>query len=106
MAAAAGGFDNGLAGTGKALLRLGFYLLVSAPITAVAVVAFMSLLAGLLGLWGLWVVRSAIRAQPSRVWRYVAPGLVGVPLGVSLLKAIDADTLRVLHRTLILLLTK
>lgn len=92
LGAAAGGFINGLAGTGTALFGLGFYLLVLPPITAVAIVALMSVLAGL---QGLWVVRNAIRAQPNRMLRFVVPGLVGVPLGILLLQAIDATTLRV-----------
>lgn len=92
LGAAAGGFINGLAGTGTALFGLGFYLLVLEPVTAVAIVALMSVLAGL---QGLWVVREAIRAQPMRMLRFVVPGLIGVPLGIVLLQAIDAHTLRV-----------
>lgn len=91
LGAIAGGFINGLAGTGTALFGLGFYLLVLPPVTAVAIVALMSVLAGL---QGLWVVREAIRAQPVLVLRYVCPGLLGVPLGIALLQAIDAQTLR------------
>lgn len=91
LGATAGGFVNGLAGTGTALFGLGFYLLVLPPVPAVAIVALMSVLGGL---QGLWVVRAAIRAQPVRVLRYICPGLVGVPLGILLLHAIDAHTLR------------
>lgn len=91
LGALAGGFINGLAGTGTALFSLGFYLLVLPPITAVAISALMSVLAGL---QGLWVVRAAIKAEPKRVMRYMVPGLVGVPLGILLLQAIDAYTLR------------
>lgn len=91
LGAAAGGFINGLAGTGTALFALGFYLLVLPPVTAVAIVALMAVLAGL---QGLWTVRSAIKARPLRLLRYVVPGLVGVPLGVVLLQMIDAVTLR------------
>lgn len=90
--AAAGGFINGLAGTGTALFALGFYLLVLDPVTAVAVVALMSVITGL---QGLWVVRAAIFAQPARLARFLGPGLVGVPLGILLLSSIDATTLRI-----------
>lgn len=90
--AAAGGFVNGLAGTGTALFALGFYLLVLEPVTAVAVVALMSVITGL---QGLWVVRAAIFAKPVRLARFLVPGLVGVPLGILLLASIDAATLRV-----------
>lgn len=92
LGAAAGGFINGLAGTGTALFALGFYLLVLPPITAVAIVALMAVLAGL---QGLWVVRAAIRTRPWRLSRFVFPGLAGVPLGILLLQSIDAQTLRI-----------
>ncbi len=91
MGAAAGGFVNGLAGTGTALFALGFYLLVLPPVTSVAIVALMSVLAGL---QGLWVVRAQMKAKPLRMVRFVLPGLVGVPLGITLLQLIDAQTLR------------
>lgn len=90
MGAAAGGFINGLAGTGTALFALGFYLVVLEPITAVAIVAFMSVLAGL---QGLWIVRAEILAHPRRLLRFLIPGLIGVPVGIMLLGIIDADTL-------------
>ncbi|MCC1491192.1 sulfite exporter TauE/SafE family protein [Cognatishimia sp. F0-27] len=90
--ALAGGFINGLSGTGMALFSIGFYLAVLDPARAVAVVALMSIL---VGIQGLWVVRGALRAQPGRALRFVIPGLVGVPLGVPLLDVIEAGTLRV-----------
>lgn len=92
LGAAAGGFINGLAGTGTALFALGFYLVVLPPVTSVAIVAFMSVLAGL---QGLWVVRHAIRSNPKRLFRFLIPGLAGVPLGLFLLDIIDAGTLRI-----------
>ncbi|WP_341862908.1 sulfite exporter TauE/SafE family protein [Gymnodinialimonas sp. 57CJ19] len=91
LGAAAGGFINGLSGTGTALFALGFYLVVLDPVTAVAIVALMSVVAGL---QGVWVVREAILAQPHRLLRFVLPGLVGVPLGVWLLNGLDATALR------------
>ncbi len=90
--AMAGGFINGLAGTGTALFALGFYLLVLDPVTAVAVVALMSVITGL---QGLWVVRAAIFANPVRLARFLIPGLMGVPPGILLLSSIDATTLRI-----------
>ena len=92
LGAAVGGFINGLAGTGTALFALGFYLVVLDPITAVAIVALMSVL---VGMQGLWIVRAEIFARPGRLARFVLPGLLGVPIGLSLLKIIDAGTLRV-----------
>lgn len=91
LGAAAGGFINGLAGTGTALFALGFYLVVLPPISAVAIVALMSVLAGL---QGLWVVQSAILANPARLFRFLIPGLAGVPIGLILLDLIDAETMR------------
>ena len=92
LGAAAGGFINGLAGTGTALFALGFYLVVLPPINSVAIVALMSVLAGL---QGLWIVRAAIFANPHRLLRFVIPGLVGVPIGLALLSTIDAGALRI-----------
>ncbi len=92
LGAAAGGFINGLAGTGTALFALGFYLVVLDPVTAVAIVALMSVLAGL---QGVWIVRDEIAAQPARLVRFLLPGLAGVPIGLMLLEVIDARTLRI-----------
>jgi len=92
LGALAGGFINGLSGTGTALFALGFYLIVLDPIRAVAIVALMSILAGL---QGLWIVRAQIRAQPARLLRFLIPGLLGVPIGLSLLARIDEGTLRI-----------
>ncbi|SEV88272.1 hypothetical protein SAMN04488515_0045 [Cognatiyoonia koreensis] len=92
IGAIAGGFINGLSGTGTALFALGFYLVVLDPVTAVAIVALMSVLAGL---QGVWIVRAEIFAQPRRLLRFVLPGLLGIPLGLSLLNVIDAGTLRI-----------
>lgn len=92
LGAVAGGFINGLSGTGTALFALGFYLVVLEPVQAVAIVALMSVLAGL---QGLWIVRREILAQPRRLLRFLLPGLIGVPVGVSLLAVIDAGVLRI-----------
>lgn len=92
LGAFAGGFVNGMAGTGTALFALGFYLVVLEPMTAVAIVAFMSVL---IGLQGLWIVRGAILAEPKRIMRFVLPGLLGVPVGLALLDTIDAGSLRI-----------
>ena len=92
LGSAAGGFINGLAGTGTALFALGFYLIVLDPVTAVAIVALMSVLTGI---QGLWVVRSEIFANKVRLARFLVPGLLGVPLGVSLLEKVDAEHLRI-----------
>ena len=99
LGALAGGFINGLSGTGTALFALGFYLVVLDPIKAVAVVALMSILAGL---QGLWVVRAEIKSQPLRLFRFLIPGLIGVPIGLSLLEKFDEGTLRISVATLLI----
>lgn len=100
LGAVAGGFINGLSGTGTALFALGFYLVVLDPVQAVAIVALMSVLAGL---QGLWIVRAEILAQPARLLRFLVPGLMGVPLGVSLLAIIDAGVLRIAIAALLII---
>lgn len=87
----AGGFINGFAGTGTALFALGFFLSVLEPIKAVAIVALMSTISGL---QGLYVVRTEIFSNTPRMLRFVVPGLVGVPIGISLLRYVDAGVLR------------
>lgn len=91
LGALAGGFINGLAGMGTALFALGFFLIILDPVAAVALVALMSVVSSL---QGLWVVRNAIAARPGRLLRFLAPGILGVPLGIALLSYIDAQTLR------------
>lgn len=51
LGAAAGGFINGLAGFGTALMSLGVWLQVMQPWQAVAVVAAMSVASGVQNLW-------------------------------------------------------
>lgn len=87
----AGGFINGLAGFGTALLALGFLLQIMAPQQAVAVAVVMSVVSGL---QGLWIVRREIRAQPGRLSRFLVPGLIGLPIGVALLSMISVLALK------------
>lgn len=91
-AAAAGGFINGLAGFGTALLALGFWLQIMPPVTAVSMVVVMSVATGL---QGVWVVRHALFDNPKRLVRFALPGLLGVPLGVAALAIIDPQFLKV-----------
>lgn len=99
LGAIAGGFVNGLAGTGTALFALGFLLVALDPISAVAVVSLMSVVTGL---QGLWVVREALVQNVPRLMRFIIPGLLGVPVGISLLSYIDADTLKLIIGVLLL----
>ncbi len=89
--AAAGGFINGLAGFGTALLALGFWLQIMPPVPAVSIAVIMSVCSGI---QGAWVVRSAIMDQPKRLARFLIPGVLGVPLGAAALSAFDPQVLK------------
>lgn len=89
--AVAGGFINGLAGFGTALISLGIWLQIMPPLQAVSIVAVMSVISGL---QGVWLVRRDIAARPARFARFLIPGLIGLPLGIAALNAIDADALK------------
>jgi uncharacterized membrane protein YfcA len=99
LGAFAGGFINGLAGTGTALFALGFFLVALDPVGAVAIVALMSVVTGV---QGLWVVRVAMTQNVARLMRFIIPGLLGVPVGISLLSFINADTLKLVIGVLLL----
>jgi uncharacterized protein len=89
--AAAGGFINGLAGFGTALLALGFWLQIMAPVQAVAIVVVMSVISGV---QGMWLVRYHILDNPRRLARFLIPALAGIPLGVASLAVLDAGLLK------------
>jgi uncharacterized membrane protein YfcA len=88
---AAGGFINGLAGFGTALFALGFWLQILSPAEAVSMVVVMSVVSGL---QGVALVRQSIRENPIRLSRFVAPGLIGIPLGTRLLAIISPLTIK------------
>ncbi len=100
LGAAAGGFINGLAGFGTALFALGFFLTVMTPPQAVAVVVVLSVASGL---QGLWIVRHAIFDNPRRMTRFLAPGILGIPLGVTALYVIDANSLKLVIAAFLLI---
>lgn len=89
--ALAGGFINGLAGFGTALFSLGLFLAVLPPEQAVAIVLSLSVFTGA---QGLFLVRREILAQPRRLFRFSAPALLGIPLGVHSLGYVDGALLR------------
>ena len=99
LAGLAGGFVNGLAGTGTALFALGFLMVALDPARAVAVVALMSVVTGI---QGLWEVRAALRRNPARLARFILPGLIGVPIGVIALSGVDERTLKLLIGVLLI----
>ena len=76
-----GGFINGLAGFGTALLALGIWLQVLPAKQAIALVLVTSVLSGL---QGLWIVRCDISRHRARIARYLLPAVAGLPLGFLL----------------------
>ena len=78
--ALAAGFVNGLSGTGYALVALGFWLHAMSPVTAAPLVAFCSVGGHLQSLPKIW---SGV--VWSRLWPFLAGGLIGVPIGTALL---------------------
>ncbi|MFD2651600.1 sulfite exporter TauE/SafE family protein [Brucella rhizosphaerae] len=92
VGAAAGGFINGLAGFGTALLSLGIWLQVLPPWQAVAIAAAMSVISG--G-QGLWAIRENLWPARKRLVRFLLPAVIAIPLGVSALRYIDAGTLKI-----------
>ncbi len=93
LGAMAGGFINGLAGTGTALFALGFFLVALEPMSAVALVALMAIVTGL---QGIWEIRGSLTANIPRSMRFIVPGLIGVPVGISLLGYVNADILKII----------
>lgn len=99
IAGCAGGFVNGLAGTGTALFALGFLMVALDPISAVAVVTLMSVTTGL---QGLWEIRAALVQNVPRLLRFILPGLAGVPVGLLALTYVNADMLKLLIGVLLI----
>lgn len=89
--AAAGGFVNGLAGFGTALLSLSFWLQVMPPHRAVAMAAAMSVVSGV---QSLWLVRHDLASGRHHLPRFLLPALLGLPLGSLALGFVSAATLK------------
>lgn len=83
------GFVSGLTGFGTGLVALGFWLHVMEPALAAPLVVICSVVAQT---QSFAIVRRAIDWR--RLWPFLAGGIVGVPLGVSALEYIDAQSLR------------
>lgn len=90
--AAAGGFVNGLAGFGTALFSLGFFLSALPPVQAIAIVVVHSVVSGLRGLW---IVRRTILGNRRRLARFLIPAIAGIPFGLTLLRFVEADVLKI-----------
>lgn len=83
------GFVNGLSGTGYSLMALGFWLHVMSPTTAAPLTALCSVSGHIQSLPRIW--RGVIW---TRLWPFLAAGLVGVPLGTALLGHIHLQPLK------------
>jgi uncharacterized membrane protein YfcA len=83
------GFVNGLSGTGYALVSLGFWLHAMSPVTATPLVCFCSVMGHLQSLPRIW--KGLIW---SRLWPFLAGGLIGVPIGTALLAHVHVRPLK------------
>lgn len=87
--ALAGGFVNGLTGTGYALVSLGFWLQAMSPVHAAPLVALCSVLGHIQSLPSIW---HGVRWP--RLWPFLVAGLIGVPLGTMLLARVPVSPLK------------
>src|ERR1700687_3867103 len=88
--ALAGGFVNGLTGTGTALTAMGFWLYVISPAVAAPLAVICSVVVQLQTLPMIW--RSI---EWPRVLPFILPGLLGVPVGTWLLPLIDQRVFKI-----------
>jgi len=95
--ALAGGFVNGLAGTGTALLTLGFWLQAIPPLEAVAMVLVISIISGIQGMMLVWKT-----IKWRRVLRFLLPALIAMPIGLYLLDIIEARPLKIIVAVLLI----
>ncbi|WP_421998211.1 sulfite exporter TauE/SafE family protein [Reyranella sp.] len=87
--ALAAGFVNGLTGTGYALVAMGFWLQAMLPVTAAPLVALCSVTGHLQALRRIW---HGVRWP--RLWPFLAAGVAGVPIGITLLQYIHVQPLK------------
>jgi uncharacterized membrane protein YfcA len=87
--ALAAGFVNGLSGTGYALVALGFWLHAMSPVTAAPLLALCSVSGHIQSLPRIW--KGVIW---SRLWPFLAGGLIGVPIGTALLGFVQVRPLK------------
>lgn len=84
-----GGFVNGLAGFGMGLVALGIWLHTVPPAAAASLVIVCSVIAQCQTLPAIW------RAIDFRhLWPMLAAGIIGVPIGTSLLAHVNAEAFR------------
>lgn len=84
------GFVNGLSGTGYALASLGFWLHAMSPVTAAPLTALCGVVGHIQSLPRIWAGVSW-----PRLWPYLLAGLIGVPIGTTLLDRVQVQPLKV-----------
>lgn len=86
-----GGFIGGLAGFGAGLLSLGVWLHILPAWQAVALVSAASIGSGL---YSVWVIRIDVQKSWRSLPEFIAPALIGVPLGLLSLPWIPVEALK------------
>jgi len=84
-----GGFVSGLAGFGTGLVALGIWLHAVPPAAAASLVVICSVVSQAQTIRTVW---HAI--DLAQIWPMLAAGLIGVPIGASLLSRLDPDIFR------------
>lgn len=100
LGAVAGGFVNGLAGFGTALMSLGIWLQAMPAQEAVPIVAAMSVISGV---QSLWLTRAGLSKGMKRLPRFLIPALLAMPAGTAILAWIDASAIKITIACLMLL---
>lgn len=88
--ALAAGFVNGLSGTGYAMVALGFWLQAMSPWAAAPLAALCGVAGHVQSLPTIW---KGVRWP--RLWPMLAAGIVGVPIGTSLLEHVRPGLLKI-----------
>lgn len=98
LGAIAGGFINGLTGFGFALMSAGFWLLILPPTSVVPLMAVCMTASQLMTLPRIWRMIDAKRAVPLTLG-----GLLGIPIGISILPLIPLPTFKMFVASLIII---
>lgn len=97
--AAMGGFINGFAGFGTALMSLGLWLQVLPAWQAVAIVAVMSVVSGV---QSLWLIRAAIAPGLKRLPYFLIPALISLPIGTFAIVFLNVSVIKLILGALML----
>ena len=92
------GFASGLSGTGYVLVALGFWLHAMPPATAAPLAALCAVGAHVQSLPRIW--RGVIW---PRLWPFLVGGLIGVPIGIALLRHVSVQPLKLCIGLLLIL---